>query len=182
MNRRTKILIAAGVAAVVGTAGVAGAVKARDGHEWRGRHHAGETRGMDMERGMGRGLAMIEQFDTNKDGTLTQAEIDQARKDRLASFDTSKDGKLSLQEFEALWLDFTRQQMVRAFQRLDGDGDAAVTQEEYVKPTHNMVTRADRNNDGQLNQQDMRRRMRGGDAAPTAPQAAPPAAPKGASK
>ena len=182
MDRKTKIAIAAGLVAVLGTAGVAGAVKARDGHEWRGRHHAGDMQGMDGERGIGRGLAMIEQFDTNKDGALTQAEIDQARKDRLVKFDANKDGKLSLQEFEALWLDFTRQQMVRAFQRLDSDGDAAVTQDEYVKPTRNMVTRADRNNDGQLNQQDVHRRMRGGDAAPTAPQAAPPAAPKGASK
>ena len=170
MNRTTKIVIAASVAAVLASVGVVGAVKARDGHDgWRGQRGAGEMRG-----GMERGFAMMEQYDANKDGGLTQAELDQARKDRLAKFDTTKDGKLSLKEFEALWADFTRQQMVRAFQRLDADGDAAVTADEYVKPTQRMVMRGDRNDDGKLDQQDFRGRRRG-----DAPQAAPQAAPKG---
>ena len=90
-----------------------------------------------------------------------------------AKFDASKDGKLSLKEFEALWLDFTRQQMVRAFQRLDGYGDAAVTVDEYVKPTSRMVMRGDRNDDGKLDQNDFRRQRRGN---------APQTAPKGESK
>lgn len=175
MNRTTKIIVATGLVAVLGSAVAVGAVKARDAHQnWRERH-AGAMHG-----GMDRGTAMLEQFDANKDGNLTQAEIDQVRKDRLAKFDTNKDGKLSLQEFEPLWLDFTRQQMVRSFQRLDADGDAAVTQDEYLKPTNRIVARGDRNNDGQLNQQD--RRRRGDRSAPAAPQATPPAAPQGTPK
>ena len=187
MKRTTKILLIAGTAAVLGSAAVIGTVSAqgRGGDGWRG-YHSGSMggdfmrgsgqrgdhmRGDFMGGGMGGGLAMMEQFDVNKDGNLTQEEIDQSRKDRLAKFDANKDGKLSLQEFEPLWLDFTRQQMVRAFQRLDADGDAAVTQDEYQRPTQHMVMRGDRNSDGHLNREDIRR-FRG----------APPATPKGESK
>ncbi len=121
-------------------------------------------------------MAFMEQYDTNKDGSLTQAEIDQARKDRLTKFDANKDGKIDLKEYEALWLDAHRQQMVRDFQRLDTDGDAIVTGEEYGKPLGKIVEFRDRNNDGKLNKDDARRQMRR-DAAPAAP-----AEPKGAKK
>jgi hypothetical protein len=173
MNRTTKIVLATGIAAVLGAAAVAGVATARDAHHnWRGERHHGDMRGM----GPGGGMAMLEQFDANKDGNLTQAEIDQVRRERFAKFDANKDGKLSLQEFEPLWLEFTRQQMVRSFQRLDPDGDAGVTQDEYLKPMSNFVKRADHNNDGQLNQQDRRRR------SDTPAPAAPPAASKGGTK
>ena len=183
MKRTTKILLIAGTAAVLGSAAIIGTVSAqgRGGDGWRG-YHSGSMGGDFMRGGgqrgdhmrgdfMGGGMAMMEQFDVNRDGNLTQEEIDQSRKDRLAKFDTNKDGKLSLQEFEPLWLDFTRRQMVRAFQRLDADGDATVTQDEYQGPTQHMVMRGDRNNDGHLNREDMRR-FRG----------APQATPKGDSK
>jgi hypothetical protein len=182
MNRTTKTLLIAGLAAIVGSAAVAGAVRARDfndGH--RGPQHGWNQRG-DMMRGdmMMHGQAFMDQYDTNKDGNLTQAEIDQARKDKLAKFDANKDGKLDLKEYEALWLDAHRQQMVRDFQRLDADGDAIVTQDEYTKPFAKMVDAHDRNHDGKLNKDDMRGPGRGRDAAPAAP--ATPAEPKGAKK
>ena len=180
MNRTTKIVLIAGVAAILGSAAIAGAVKARDsGH---GRSHGWQEHG-DMGRGgFGGGTAMMEQFDVNKDGNLTQAEIDQARKDKLAKFDANKDGKLNLKEFEALWLETTKQQMVRSFQRLDADGDAIVTMDEYSKPYQRMVQSHDRNNDGQINQDDMRRFGPRGDGprgdGPAGPQGGPKSAPK----
>ncbi len=163
----TKVVAAAGLAVVLGTTALAGAVQANDGQSgWRGGdRHAGQMR--HSGRHSEGGHARIEQFDANKDGTVTQIEIDQVRTDRFAIFDANKDGKLSLQEFEPLWLEFTRQQMVRSFQHLDPDGDAVVTKDEYLAPTRNMVTRADRNGDGQLSQQDMRHH-RGKGAAPLA--------------
>lgn len=169
MNRTTKILLIAGVAAIVGSAAIAGVVKARESRDdMRGFRH-----GMMQDRGGERGLAMMEQFDLNKDGKVSQEEIDQARKDKFAKFDTNKDGKLSLKEFEALWLETTRPQMVRSFQHLDPNGDAAVTLEEYTKPYERMVQRHDRNGDGQWGQDDARRRGPRHDApkgAPAAPQ------------
>ncbi len=171
MNRTTKTLLIAGVVAIAGTAIVAGTVNARDGGNDRRSHHGWQDRD---HGGMGGGLAMMEQFDANKDGNLTQAEIDQARKDKLAKFDTNKDGKLNLKEFEALWLETMRQQMVRSFQRLDADGDAIVTSDEYSKPFQHMVDRRDRNGDGQLNKDDAHRRpVPRSDAPAAAPKAAP---------
>jgi hypothetical protein len=180
MNRTTKTLLIAGLTAIVGSAAIAGTVRARDAgddhrrphHGWNQNHRGGPDQGM---RG---GVAFMEQYDTNKDGSLTQAEIDQARKDRLTKFDANKDGKLDLKEYEALWLDAHRQQMVRDFQRVDTDGDAIVTGEEYAKPLNKLVEFRDRNNDGKLNKDDMRRFGR--DAAPATPAA--PAEPKGAKK
>jgi hypothetical protein len=182
MNRTTKTLLIAGLTAIVGSAVVAGTVKARDAgdrphHGWNQNHRGGEH-GMRGGPGMGAGMDFMEQFDTNKDGSLTQAEIDQVRKDKLTKFDASKDGKLDLKEYEALWLDAHRQQMVRDFQRLDTDGDAIVTGDEYSKPFSKMVELRDRNSDGKLNKDDARRGHR--DAGPAAP--APAAEPKGAKK
>lgn len=124
-----------------------------------GRH--GPRHGFGPGGGHHRAFAMMERHDANDDGKLTQAEIDQVRKERLATFDTDKDGKLNLAEFEALWLDFTRKRMVDAFQRLDEDGDAQVTETEYLEPTKRIVARMDRNDDGELSREDMPRPRHG---------------------
>jgi Ca2+-binding EF-hand superfamily protein len=100
---------------------------------------------------------MIEQFDVNQDGTITQVEIDQVRRDRLAAYDQNNDGSLTLEEYQALWLDAMRERMVDRFQDLDDEGDAIVTVEEFVEPFGSMVGRLDRNGDGALSRDDMRR-------------------------
>lgn len=121
-----------------------------------GQHHGGygyqgprRHRGHSIER-------LLERFDTNKDGKLSQAELDAARKDLLASHDADKDGKLSLEEFATLWLEVMRRRMVRSFQRLDEDGDAVVTLEEFQKPFGTTVETLDRNGDGVLSRDDRR--------------------------
>ena len=58
------------------------------------------------------GERLFEAFDANQDGTLTQAEVDQARQAKLAEFDADGDGSLSLEEYQALWLDAMRERMV----------------------------------------------------------------------
>ena len=113
--------------------------------------------GREHRRGRGRGAAMLENFDSNGDGELTQAEIDAVRADRFASFDTDGNGQLTIDEYEALWLDAMRERMVDRFQSLDNDGDAIVTTGEFVEPFAAVVSRMDRNDDGVLNADDMRR-------------------------
>jgi hypothetical protein len=122
MLKQRTIALVAGIAAagMLTTAAWAGG-----GHRHGGMGH---HRGAQM-------FEMMDSFDTDGDGKLTQAEIDQARKDRLAKHDADKDGKLTLQEYEALWLEAMRERMVRQFQRHDRDGDAAVTAEEFVQTT-----------------------------------------------
>ncbi len=144
MKTSTKAMLAAGAVAL-GTTTLVGASLA-DG---RGDH--GHDRG-------DHGARMLEQFDANGDGTVTQAEIDQVRADRLAAFDTNHDGSLSLEEYQALWLDAMRERMVDRFQALDENGDAIVTVEEFVEPFGGMVERLDRNDDGQITRDDLKRR------------------------
>lgn len=115
-------------------------------------------RGMHLARGGG--SDMIETFDANGDGQLTQAEIDAFRANRLAAFDTDDDGELSLKEYQALWLDAHRERMVDDFQRHDDDGNARVTAAEFNEPFANMVARRDRNDDGVLTRDELQRRHR----------------------
>jgi hypothetical protein len=163
MERRTKILIAAGASALMGIAAVAGIAQAD-----RGRH------GM---HGMHRGgvMAMLERYDANKDGGLTQEEIDSNRTQWHGEFDADKTGDLSLAEFEALWLKARRDMMVREFQEFDRDGDGKLTLDEYKRPLTMLVTRMDQNGDGILNKDDRMERRRGGDddEREEAPESAP---------
>jgi len=173
MTRRMKLLIAAGMIAVASAAGVAGIAEARDGRrgeacegprggEHAGRHHRGGgddgwRHGGHHRQGKGRhAMALMERFDGNADGELTQEEIDQARAANLAKFDADGDGQLSLGEFQELWLDFMRERMVDRFQDLDADGDAVVSAEEYERPFARLVQRMDRNDDGKLSPEDRR--------------------------
>jgi hypothetical protein len=110
----------------------------------------------------------LEQFDTNKDGATTQAEIDAMRADRLKRFDRNNDGKLNLEEYAALWLDAYRRQMVDQFQAHDDDGDGLITFEEFNENFATLVRRYDRNGDGKVDATDVAR-----------PQGMPPAAAPG---
>ena len=125
MTTRTKLLIGIGAVAL-GATTLAGASMADGRGHGHGRDH---------------GARMIEQFDANQDGSVTQDEIDQVRTARFTEFDADGNGSLSLEEYQALWLDAMRERMVDRFQDLDDDGDAIVTVEEFVEPWGRMVDR-----------------------------------------
>jgi Ca2+-binding EF-hand superfamily protein len=168
MNTRTKALIAGALFASTGALAFAGPSYAQEAQsnpdplQLAGVRHGDSVDGMRRHGKRGRhggpGMKLMESFDTNQDGKLTQAEIDAARADRLAKFDANKDGNLSLEEYQDLWLDAMREHMVDRFQQLDADGDAVVTVDEFGKPFANMVERRDRNGDGELSAADLRRR------------------------
>ncbi len=164
MRKRTTLALMAGAFAVAGVASISSLAVADSrgsyggGYHGAGKHgkahHGGwHKRGKRAGKGMYR---MIARFDANDDGKLTQEEVDTTRKDIFAKHDANTDGKLSLEEFEALWVDFTNRRMVRAFQRIDTDGDAVITLEEYQAPFKNMVSRRDRNDDNVLDAEDRR--------------------------
>ena len=158
MLKTTKIAIAVGAVLLVGAAGIAThtAAEARDGYgRDSGRHHGHFTRASHHARGL---AMLMERFDANQDEKLTQEELDQSRKDLLAKHDANADGKLTLAEFEQLWLDVMRKSMVRGFQRIDEDGSAEITAEEFLKPYGKVVKRLDRNEDGVLDAEDRRAR------------------------
>ena len=159
MKTSTKIAVA-----FVALAGVAGAaLSAQADSRWQGRD-GGHMQGMqEAHRGGGHGRAgghmfrMMESFDLNNDGKLSQEEIDQSRGDRFGKFDANGDKTLTLGEYEQLWLDAMREVMVDRFQDLDADGDATVTAEEFARPFQKMVERRDRNGDGVIDRQDFQR-------------------------
>src|SRR4029453_3066472 len=73
------------------------------------------------------------------------------------SIDHEKNGNLSRREFEALWLEANRQDMIREFQRLDPNGDAALSLDEYKEPLSRIVANRGRNGDGVLSKEDHQR-------------------------
>ncbi len=155
MKRHSKIVLAA--LAVIAAGGAAlTAVAAAGAHEgWR-QGHGGHGHGP-------RGAHMFKLFDTDGDGRLTQAEIDQVLQERLARFDTDGNGALDLEEYEALWVDAMREHMVDRFQMHDNDGDGLVTRDEFTSRFGRMVEYMDRDDDGVIDESDMGRRYRDDD-------------------
>lgn len=162
----TLLTIGAVTLTAVGTTALAqsrdGDRATRDGRERM--HHAQYRRDMRGghrgARGMGFGMMLMDTYDTNGDRSLTQQEIDAARAAQLAEFDANGDGALTLAEYEALWLDAMRERMVDRFQAHDDDGDGTVTTEEFGEEFADLVTRFDRNGDGELNAEDIGRAER----------------------
>ncbi len=99
---------------------------------------------------------MLANVDANKDGALSQDEINAAINARFAEFDADKNGSLSLTEFESLWADITKPIAVRAFQFLDPNGDASVAKAELDDRFGSIVSHLDRNKDGALSPEDRR--------------------------
>ncbi len=170
MKTRSKVLIAAALAATIGAAGVAATANADGNSNWRG-WRMGDIMGMHRQMMMGRcggdrhhdmrGMRdrirnFADRYDTNKDGKITQAEIDANRADWFKKYDTNNDGKLSIDEYQNLWLAEHHRQMVRSFQRLDVDGTGAITLEAYDTRYAHIVERLDQNGDGVLSRDDMK--------------------------
>jgi Ca2+-binding EF-hand superfamily protein len=92
--------------------------------------------------------ALLEKFDTNKDGKISRAQIDTVLADQFKKYDTDGDGTLSLTEYQALFNDEMHEAMVRSFQALDRTGDGKVTLDEFEQPIHRLVQHLDRNGTG----------------------------------
>ena len=153
MQKKTKLLIAAGAMGVLALGGVAGLANADMGQRMGG--HG-------MGHGMGQGpMQMMERYDANKDDKLSQEEIDQNRTGWHGEFDGDKNATLSLDEFKMLWLKARNEEMVREFQHFDRDGNGQVTLDEYKQPLANLVENRDRNGDGVLSREDRPQRGEG---------------------
>ncbi len=156
MKHSMKIAVAAAVVAAVGATGFAVAVA----HE-RGGGHGRWMRGHGGDFGRhGGGMRMMEEYDTNGDGKLTQGEVNHARAAQLKKFDKDGDGTLSIGEYEALWLAAMRERMVDRFQEHDADGDGKVTEQEFGRRHARMIERMDRNGDGVFDEEDRGGRWR----------------------
>jgi Ca2+-binding EF-hand superfamily protein len=140
MQKSTKIVLVA----VAGLAVIGGAAFAQKG--WR--HGFGGHGGMGFEQ-------MVERYDANKDGKISQEEIDANRTSWLTEFDGDKSGSLALSEFQNLWLKARNQQMVREFQQFDRDGNGQVTLDEYKLPLSKIVAELDQDKDSALSDDEL---------------------------
>ena len=145
MRRRLGLLTVAGAALAL-AGGVAGPAMAQG---WGPGGHPG------MGMPGGGPMGMFEAFDTNKDGKLTQDEINAVRDQRLAQFDANKDGQLSLEEYKALWLDAMQRPMVRGFQSNDTDGNGQITKDEFRERFAHVIVRLDTNRDGAVTREEV---------------------------
>ena len=181
MKTTSKIAIAAAALIAVGALGTT-AFAHRQGGGYGGGHHGaghgggfrgggqggggygrGHHRGGKGHGGRHRARQMMERYDADNDKKVTQEEINTNREAWHKEFDANNDGKLNLEEFKQLFLKARAQRIVRQFQRFDRDGDAGVTPGEYLRPMENMVEMRDRNGDGALSREDMRRRHKSRD-------------------
>jgi hypothetical protein len=164
MQKKTKLWMtggAIGLLALGGVAGLASADMGGMGGGMGGGHGMWGMGGGHGDRHGGGMTMMFERYDTNKDGKVTQQEIDDNRAQWYAEFDADKNSGLSLDEFKNLWLKARNEMMVREFQFFDRDGNGQVTIEEYREPLSDMVANRDRNGDGALSREDRAQRGEG---------------------
>ncbi len=154
MQKKTKLALVASVLGLA-TLGAAAGLALADRGEGHGRRGHGS---MMMTH-------MTERYDADKDGKISQSEIDANRTAWHGEFDGDKNANLSLTEFQSLWLKARRDEMVREFQRFDRDGDGQVTLDEYKAPMAGMAARMDRDGDGMMGPSD-----RSGKRRPQVPQ------------
>ena len=144
MKPMTKTLFGVGVALAIGGTVLVGAA----GADGRGgsKDHDGHGMGVFSDT-----MKMLDAVDADRDGKLTQAEVEAARNERnavLATYDTDGDGNLDLEEFSRLWHETMRPFTVRAFQALDTDGDAFISPTEYERSFADMFHGLDQDDDG----------------------------------
>ncbi|MES2843624.1 MAG: calcium sensor EFh [Pseudomonadota bacterium] len=131
MQTKSKILTAVLLAAVTGAA-LSTAALADNRMGMGGQMGMGDQMGMG-ERGMGFDFAAV---DADKDGKITQAELDAFRTAEVTAVDTNADGKLSAEELTAMHVArMTERATAMAAQmveRMDSDGDGLLTAAEMA--------------------------------------------------
>ena len=111
---------------------------------------------------------LMARVDANKDGTVTQPEMEAFHKERFSFADANGDGKLSKEEFvTAESRDEVRQQMRQSrmsnmFSNLDKDSDGTITQAEALNMATDRFKQFDTNGDGKITQEELQAKRRFG--------------------
>ncbi|MDF0541017.1 EF-hand domain-containing protein [Sphingobium sp. H39-3-25] len=105
--------------------------------------HVAFAQGEDGPHGFpGRGGARMEMADTNKDGTLTRAELTASLEQRFAAMDVNKDGKFTKEDREAL----RQKRYDEMFAKMDADHNGQISKAE-MQAAHD-ARKAERAKDG----------------------------------
>jgi len=177
MTNKTLIMIGAALCVVV-----AGAVAVAIAGDWGGWSKGGRER---TGRGGSAGSMRLVQFDADKDGRITRAEIDAGLQAQFAGADANSDGKLDAAEYQkyndqrraerkARYEAWRAKNPDKAERRnyadrggrdgfdpmkyTDWNQDGFITPDEFGGRTRAQAMRADRDNDGTILVEDLRRR------------------------
>lgn len=148
MKKVTKIVFASAAAAAIATPLIVGASYATGkwgDHGWKKQGHMQQIK------------ATIAEIDTNSDSTIEREELQVWQVKKISDYDKNGDQMIDLVEFEALWLAQIKNIMVDKFQHIDSDGNAKVTLEELSAPTNHIFERFDRNDDGKVTKNEMKK-------------------------
>ena len=138
-----KGLILAGAVAVLATGGVAVAYAAQShGHHWG--HHR-----MDWME------SMLMPMDSDKDGSLSRAEIESGTAAKATEIDADKDGNITVDEVVAYREKQRLQRLADEIKAMDSDGDGKVSVSEYEAAQVWRLARLDRNGDGTIEPEEM---------------------------
>ncbi|WP_162913139.1 EF-hand domain-containing protein [Rhodospirillaceae bacterium SYSU D60014] len=102
------------------------------------------------------GERMLLQMDSDKDGTITRAEIDASAAARAAAIDADQDGTITVEEIDAYREKRRAERMAERLARMDRDGDGKVSVEEFEDAQTWRLARFDRNGDGTIERREMR--------------------------
>lgn len=116
--------------------GLNGAVGIAGGHDMMAQMmrmmmqmHAGGGMAMPMQ---GMSMGMMNSFDMDGDGALSEEDWMRGLITQLEQFDADADGKIDLDEFRAFYAVAFAERIVDRFQQLDADGDGAITADEMA--------------------------------------------------
>ena len=150
---KNTVKIATALALIAGVSATALTIDTASARGWgNGQQQGQQFKG--QRGGKGGPQAMLKTFDADKDGALTKEEITTGLTKKVTDNDKDGDGALTLEEFKAEWEKMTQERMVRAYQRMDRDGNGKVTTEELTEQADRMFERGDRNNDGKIDSND----------------------------
>lgn len=92
----------------------------------------------------------FEQLDTDGNGEISQAEMENMRAARFSQADTDGDGKLTLEEMQAAGGKRSAERAAERFAKLDANGDNALSMDELPKPRRagKMFEKLDADNSG----------------------------------
>jgi len=180
MNSKTWAAVAAGVVVVA-----AGAVAVAFASDWGPGHKKGRH-----GRGHGGHYMNLIQYDADKDGRITRAEIDAGIAAKFKAADTNADGKIDAAEFQTYndarkaerkarreaWRAKMKAEGIEAkgrpphergragfdsMKRMDWNLDGAITPDEFGGKTRAQAMRADRDGDGTVLVADLEKRGKG---------------------
>lgn len=147
------------------------------GPHWseNGRGHHGGHGGRGDGLGFGF-IRMLQGMDADMNGLISGEEWAAGGTDRISGADADGDGSVTLKEMEDFALarvqERIEERVARRFERMDTDGDGAISAEEMAAQTEERFAHMDRDGDGQLTIHDVPsegRGDRGGRGGPGGP-------------